>query len=67
MKVPTNMRAGECNEEQKELLKDIITNPLKHGVPRWFINRQRDINDGEDQHLTSTMVDTVLRQDLERW
>lgn len=62
-----HMKAGQCSEEQKEKLKDIIQNPTNYGVPRWFLNRQRDETEGKDMQLTSTIVDTYLRQDLERW
>ena len=44
-----------------------MAKPWEFGIPRWFLNRQRDISDGQDHQLTSVQVDTQLRQDLERW
>lgn len=60
-------KAGDLSEEEREKVKAFIVDPSAHGVPAWFLNRQRDITDGNTMQITSTMVDTYLRQDLERW
>ena len=39
---------------------------LDYGIPKWFLNRQRCIKDGTYSQLYSNMVDTRLREDLER-
>jgi small subunit ribosomal protein S18e len=39
---------------------------VEYGVPKWFLNRQRCIKDGTYSQLISNMVDTRLREDLER-
>ncbi|CRK97825.1 CLUMA_CG011201, isoform A [Clunio marinus] len=48
--VDLNKRAGECTEEEEN----------------WFLNRQKDIIDGKYSQLTSSLVDSKLREDLER-
>merc|ERR1719198_891234 len=60
-------KAGDLSEEEREKVKAFIIDPAAHGVPTWFLNRQRDITDGNTMQLTSTMVDTYLCQDLELW
>ena len=39
---------------------------LDYGIPKWFLNRQRCIKEGTYSQLYSNMVDTRLREDLER-
>jgi len=44
----------------------IITNPRQYKIPDWFLNRQKDIKDGKYSQVTSSALDTKLREDLER-
>ena len=39
---------------------------LDYNIPKWFLNRQRDIREGTWAQLISNGVDTKLREDLER-
>jgi len=59
-------RAGELTEQEINKISDIIAKPLEYGVPKWFLNRQRCIKDGTYSQLIANMVDTRLREDLER-
>ncbi len=38
----------------------------EYGIPKWFLNRQRCIKDGTWSQVYSNIVDTRLREDLER-
>lgn len=51
---------------QVEKLVTIIQNPLQYKIPNWFLNRQKDIIDGKYTQLTSSNLDSKLREDLER-
>ncbi|XP_068149424.1 LOW QUALITY PROTEIN: small ribosomal subunit protein uS13-like [Drosophila tropicalis] len=65
--VDLTKRAGECTEEEVDKVVTIITNPLQYKVvPNWFLNRQKDIIDGKYSQLTSSNLDSKLRDDLER-
>ena len=75
--IDMSKRAGELTETDIEKISDIIQKPLgkliafvnralEYGVPKWFLNRQRCIKDGTYSQLISNMVDTRLREDLER-
>jgi small subunit ribosomal protein S18e len=44
----------------------IVANPRQYKIPDWFLNRQRDIKDGRFSQLTSSAMETKLRDDLER-
>lgn len=64
--VDLTKRAGECTEEEVDKIVTIISNPLQYKVPNWFLNRQKDIIDGKYTQLTSSYLDSKLREDLER-
>jgi small subunit ribosomal protein S18e len=59
-------RAGELNEAEINKINDIISRPLDYNIPKWFLNRQKDVRDGTWSHLISNAWDTKLREDLER-
>lgn len=51
---------------QVDKIVTIISNPRQYKIPNWFLNRQKDIVDGKYQQLTSSNLDSKLREDLER-
>jgi len=64
--VDMRKRAGELSAEELEALMTVVANPRQYKVPDWFLNRQKDIKDGKFSQLTSSALDTKLRDDLER-
>ena len=38
----------------------------EYGIPKWFLNRQKCVKDGTWSQVYSNMIDTRLREDLER-
>jgi small subunit ribosomal protein S18e len=64
--VDLNKRAGECTTEELERIVNIIQNPLQFNIPKYFLNRQKDIVDGSFSQLLSNGLDNKLREDLER-
>ena len=65
-KIDTQRRAGDLSEAEIQKVTEIIADPLGNGVPKWFLNRQKDFKEGNYTHLASNMLDTKLREDLER-
>lgn len=51
---------------QVEKIVTIMSNPRQYKIPDWFLNRQKDIVDGKYSQLTSSNLDSKLREDLER-
>ena len=45
--IDLNKRAGELSEEEVEKIVTIMQNPRQYKIPNWFLNRQKDIKDGE--------------------
>ncbi|KAI8055265.1 ribosomal protein S13 [Syncephalis plumigaleata] len=64
--IDMNKRAGELTNEELERLVNIIQNPLQYKIPKWFLNRQKDIKDGQYAQILSNGLDNKMREDLER-
>ena len=65
-KIDTNKRAGEINEETWENVTKMLSEPQTYGVPSWFFNRRRDFKEGGDLHISTNILETKIREDLER-
>ncbi|KIY98606.1 40S ribosomal protein S18 [Monoraphidium neglectum] len=64
--VDMKKRAGEITAEELEQMMTIVANPRQYKIPDWFLNRQKDIKDGRFSQITSSGLETKLRDDLER-
>ncbi|KAL6946451.1 ribosomal 40S subunit protein S18A [Hanseniaspora osmophila] len=64
--VDLQKRAGELTQEELERIVQIMQNPIQYKVPAWFLNRQKDVNDGKDYHNLANNLESKLRDDLER-
>ena len=51
--------------DEIEKIVDVLSNPQKYKIPTWFLNRQKDVKDGNDYQLISNAVETRLREDIE--
>ena len=43
-----------------------MSNPRQYKIPDWFLNRQKDIKDGKYSQSLSNVLDSKIREDLER-
>jgi small subunit ribosomal protein S18e len=66
LRINPRLRAGELNEKQCDGIASIINDPEGHGVPRWFLNRVRDYREGKNLQVASNILETKLREDIER-
>jgi small subunit ribosomal protein S13 len=41
-------RMGFISGADVEKIEDIVTNPTKYGIPKWLLNRQKDLETGKD-------------------
>merc|ERR1712094_91691 len=58
-------RAGELTNEEIDKLVAVISNPLQF-MPAWFVNRKKYIKDGKTSHVYANLLDTKMRESLER-
>ena len=60
-----NQRIGYITETDKTKIEDISTNPTKHGIPPYMLNRQKDQETGQNQHLTGAELTLQNKTDIE--
>ncbi len=66
LRLNPKLRAGELTETQCDAIAKLINEPEGHGIPRWFLNRQRDYREGKNLQMASNVLETKLREDIER-
>merc|ERR1719219_1298620 len=64
--VDLKKRAGELTDEEIDHVKAVIQNPLQFNIPEWFLNRQKDRKEGNDQQCVANGLDNKLREDWDR-
>ena len=66
LKISHALNVGDITDSDVQKIEGIITDPAKAGFPRWFLNRQKDIETGQDKHLITSDIPFTLRNDIER-
>ena len=61
-----NVKVESLSEKDIEKIEEIIDNPVKFGVPSWYLNRRNDYVSGEDRHLTGSDIRLTFRDDINR-
>ena len=64
--IDPDIRIGLITEEQQQKLVDIIKEPVKYGIPKWMVNRQKDIRTGEYRHISGTDLELLLKYDIDK-
>ena len=62
--VDMTKRAGSLNEDEVKKIVTIMQNPLQYKIPKWFLNRQKDVKDGKWGQALANGLDTKLRGKL---
>ena len=66
LKINPDSKIGMFTEEQVSSIEKIIQDPKSINVPTWFMNRQKDIQTGDDLHLLTSDIAFNVRNDVER-
>jgi len=64
--IPPITYIGLLSEDQVNKLDEIIKDPIKFGIPKWFVNHQKERITGEDIHITSSTLALYDRNDIDR-
>jgi len=59
-------KLGSLSESEIQNIESAIRNPLRYGIPRWMLNRQKDIETGEDMHLITSDLKLSVENDVKR-
>ena len=66
LKINPDSRIGTLSVEQVSSIEKMIQDPKSQNFPAWFLNRQQDIETGDDMHLVTSDIAFNLRNDIER-
>lgn len=64
--ISKHKKAGELSDKEIEQLDKIIANPVMYGMPSWMINRPRNLETGNPEHLILGELDFAVDNDLKR-
>ena len=60
------LRIGLLTEAEQAQLVEIIRDPVAKGIPKWMVNRQKDLRTGEYRHITGNDLVLVTKMDVDR-
>ena len=60
------MKAGHLDSAQQETLRETIESYAEQGVPLWMLNRQRDLESGDELHLAGQDLKLTHQDDISR-
>ena len=66
LKINPDTRIGTLSEEEVSSIEKMIQDPKSQNFPIWFLNRQKDIETGDDMHLVTSDIAFQIRNDVER-
>lgn len=58
-------RIGQLSEEEVEKIEDVISDPLKFGIPPRLVNRRKDLETGRDLHLVGPDLALKVKTDID--
>lgn len=64
--IDPNIRFGYLSEKVQEQVLTILTEPVKHGVPPWLVNRQNDPTTGKNKHIYGSELLLTNKTDIDR-
>ena len=64
--IPEDTFLGMLTDEQIKTIDEIIEDPIKFGIPVWFVNHVKDRVSGKDIHLTGSRLALYDRNDVDR-
>jgi small subunit ribosomal protein S13 len=59
-------RLGYLSDEDVARMEEALKDPVKAGLPKWYVNRPRDRTSGRYLHLTGADLQFAHRNDIDR-
>jgi small subunit ribosomal protein S13 len=66
LNINPNMRVGFLTENDIREIEQAISNPARAGIPQWYLNRKKNIDDGSNNHVITSDLDFAASNDIER-
>ncbi len=64
--IKMNTKIGTLSEEQTGKIEQIMKDPSKAGVPKFMLNRRKDVDTGINTHFVGTDLIVSVKQDIDR-
>lgn len=66
LNINPNMRVGLLTENDIHEIEQAISNPARAGIPQWYLNRRKNMDDGSNNHMITSDLDFAASNDIER-
>ena len=66
LNINPNMRVGFLTENDIREIEQVISNPARAGIPQWYLNRRKNMDDGSNYHRITSDLDFAASNDIER-
>ena len=64
--IDPSTQIGSLNESQVAQVEELIKDPHKYGIPKYLLNRRKDMDTGKDMHLIGNDLIFAVRQSINR-
>ena len=66
LNINPNMRVGFLTENDIREIEQAISNPARAGIPQWYLNRRKNMDDGSNNLMITSDLDFAASNDIER-
>jgi small subunit ribosomal protein S13 len=66
LNISPDKRVGFLLDGELREIEQAITNPNKAGIPQWYLNRRKNMDDGSTHHMITSDLDFASSNDIER-
>lgn len=63
--IDSEARLGLLSDVEIDRIRDVLSDPEKHGIPGWLLNRQKDSETGKDLHITGSDLTLRIKSDID--
>lgn len=60
-----DQRTGYISDDDINRIEEVLEDPSKYGIPAWMLNRQKDMNTGENKHVIGADLDFQNKMDID--
>ena len=66
LNINPSLRIGFLTDKEITEIETAIRNPSRTGIPSWYLNRQKDMDNGGNNHFITSDLDFAVSSDIER-
>lgn len=66
LNISPDKRVGFLADGELREIEQAIGNPIKAGLPQWYLNRRKNMDDGSTHHMITSDLDFASSNDIER-